>query len=140
MFECVVLILTVVLIVMFFYKYLVAYNLTEEISANPKKFHNLQYAAYWDEVRNGSILKGPSYEERFFIKGFIFPQSNRFANSPRCFLFQLYAYFMGLVVFLSTIKFIKILTFNKNMALLTSTLSFATWPILQVNLSVLTDK
>ena len=60
-FECVVLILTIVLIVMFFYKYLVAYNLSEEISENPKKFHNLQYAAYWDEVCSRSVLKGPPY-------------------------------------------------------------------------------
>ena len=48
---------------------------------------------------------------------------------------QVYVYFLGLVVFLSTIKMIKVLSFNKRIGMLTATLDLATKPLAQVHYS-----
>ncbi len=45
---------------MYFLKFLIAYNVSEDVSAEPTRFHNLQYAAYWDEVREDMSLLTPT--------------------------------------------------------------------------------
>ncbi|XP_065672469.1 polycystin-1-like protein 2 isoform X9 [Hydra vulgaris] len=89
--EAVLVVLSILAVVFFFYKVQLVKDLIQRLpKKQPQKFINFQFASYWDTM---------------------------------------YTYIVSLLVFFVTLKFIKLLRFNRRVSLLSSTLSVAFFPL-----------
>ncbi|XP_065639762.1 uncharacterized protein LOC100197148 isoform X3 [Hydra vulgaris] len=89
--EAVLVVLSILAVIFFFYKVQLVKNLLRRLpKKQPQKFINFQFASYWDIM---------------------------------------YTYIVSLLVFFVTLKFIKLLRFNRRVSLLSSTLNVAFYPL-----------